>query len=540
MVWERLCWYDTRMSAASKKPRAPRRAPRRLARPAGKKELPSDVWPRLQLHISRMWPLLTRDLSHAVEAAHDPKTHCEGACVPVYVSAAESPEAIARTLELALQPSDFASLSVLPLPGAPEHITGHGLLYLPGRYVVPGGRFNELYGWDSYFIALGLLREGRTGLAQSVADQCLYEVEHYGAVLNCNRTYCLTRSHPPFLSRLVLAVFAQTGDLAWLHKSLPAIEHYHAYWQSPPHFTAATGLSRYHAFGEGPAPEVVQGELDDQGRDHYQRACDRLRTEFADAPWLAQVYDSEAGTLTPDGYRHDHTVRESGFDLTDRFGPCGLLAREYAPVCLNTLLWCLETDMAAIHQRLDSSPESIEHWTSLARDRAARMHEHFWDESDGMFYDWHLPTSSRSGYAFSTTFMPLWAGWASPEQAARVAARLPEFLGPGGLQASLSLSGCQWDAPFTWAPLVLVAAQGLWAYGFTDQAVDVGTRFLHLVAREFERTGHLFEKYDAVQETSEVAGKIRFGYPTNESGFGWTNAVVNELLAMIAPSKGGA
>lgn len=528
------------MKPASKRSRPATRSARARPKPSRKEPPAPDIWPRLQLHISRMWPLLTRDLKHAVEAARDPKTACEGSCVPVYVSAAESPDAIAQALAQALQPADFASLSIRPLPGAPEHITEHGLLYLPGRYVVPGGRFNELYGWDSYFIALGLLREGRTGLAQSVADQCLYEVDHYGAVLNCNRSYCLTRSHPPFLSRLVLAVFAQTGDLAWLRHALPAIERYHAYWQTPPHFTAATGLSRYHALGDGPAPEVVQGELDENGRNHYERVCERLRREFAEEPWLSAVYDASTDSLTSDGYRNDRTVRESGFDLTDRFGPCGLLARDYVPVCLNTLLWCLESDVAEIRRRLDASTESIDHWTALARDRAARMHELFWDEGDGLFHDWHLPTGARSRYAYATTFMPLWAGWATADQAARLAQRLPDFLAPGGLQASLVVSGCQWDAPFTWAPLVLLAAEGLWSYGFSNEASTVGWRFLHLVAREFERTGQLFEKYDAVAESSDVTGRIHYGYPTNEPGFGWTNAVVNELLAMLAPPNGTA
>jgi alpha,alpha-trehalase len=486
-----------------------------------------------------MWPLLTRDLKHAVEAARDPKTECEGPCVPVYVSAAESPETIAAQLERALEASDFAKVSIRPLPGAPEHIKEHGLLYVPGRYVVPGGRFNELYGWDSYFIALGLLREGRTGLAQSLADQCLYEVEQYGAVLNCNRTYCLTRSHPPFLSRLVLAVFAQSGDLEWLRRALPAVERYHAYWQSPPHFVAATGLSRYHALGEGPAPEAVQGERDAEGRNHYERVCDRLRREFGEAPWLDQIYDAEAHTLTAEGYRHDRTVRESGFDLTDRFGPCGLLARDFVPVCLNTLLWCLESDIAAIRRRLGASPESIAYWESLARQRAARMHELFWDGAEGLFFDWNLPSGERSRYAYATAFMPLWAGWATAEQAAGLVRRLPDFLAPGGLLTSLETTGCQWDAPFTWAPMVLMAVEGLAAYGHLAEAADLGSRFLRLAAREFERTGQLFEKYDAVALSADVEGKILYGYPTNEPGFGWTNAVVGELLSMLAPDGGG-
>jgi alpha,alpha-trehalase len=496
----------------------------------------TETWTRLRLHISEMWPALTRDMKHAVEAASDPKTECGSPCVSIYVSGREYHEHVSRRLEKILSPRDYARIRLLPLPGAPEHITEHGLLYLPDRYVVPGGRFNELYGWDSYFIALGLLRDGRTGLARSVADQCLYEVEHYGSVLNCNRTYCLTRSQPPFLSRLVLAVHEAAGDFAWLRSTLPLLEQYHAYWMTPPHFIAATDLSRYHALGEGPAPEVVHGEKDASGRSHYERVCDALRDLSPQEPWMERVYDRAAHRLTRDGYGNDRTVRESGFDLTNRFGFCGLQARHYLPVCLNTLLWMMEKDIAAIRRVLECSAESIAHWEHRAEERARQMHTRFWDEPAGLFHDWHLERQQRSDYAYATTFMPLWAGWATPEQAKSVARRLPEFLAPGGLLASLTTTGCQWDAPFTWAPLVFMASRGLAAYGFAAEAADVACRFVALAVTEFERTGLLFEKYDAVVRTAEVAGKIHFGYPTNETGFGWTNGVLAELMSEMPPS----
>src|ERR1700724_1549576 len=99
-----------------------------------------------------------------------------------------------------------------------------GLLYLKNKYVVPGGRFNEMYGWDSYFIILGLLRDGRLELARGMVENFFFEIEHYGAVLNANRTYYLTRSQPPFLSSMVMAVHGATKgsgqeDSAWLAKA---------------------------------------------------------------------------------------------------------------------------------------------------------------------------------------------------------------------------------------------------------------------------------------------------------------------------------
>jgi alpha,alpha-trehalase len=499
--------------------------------------IPEETWVRLRLYISEMWASLTRDMKHAIEAGVDPKTEGDSPSVNIYVSGLESCEEVSRRLQRMLSPEDFACINLQPLPGAPEHITEHGLLYLPDRYVVPGGRFNELYGWDSYFIALGLLRDGRTGLAQSVAEQCLYEVAHYGSVLNCNRTYCMTRSHPPFLSRLVLAVHEAIGDHAWLRAALPLLEQYHAYWMTPPHYIAATGLSRYHALGSGPAPEVVHGEKDEAGRSHYERVCEVLRDWPVSEPWLERAYDRAAHSLTPEGYRNDRTVRESGFDLTHRFGFCGLQSLDYLPVCLNTLLWVMEQDIAAIRRKLESAPETIAHWERLAEDRARRMQTCFWDEADGFFHDWQLERQGRSRYAYSTAFMPLWAGWATAEQAAGLVRRLPDFLAPGGLLASLETTGCQWDAPFSWAPLVYMTSRGLAAYGYSEEAEEVACRFVKLAAAEFERTGHLFEKYDAVACTADVTGKIRFGYPTNETGFGWTNGVLAEFLTSVVADK---
>ena len=226
-------------------------------------------------------------------------------------------------------------------------------------------------------------------------------------------------------------------------------------------------------------------------------------------------------------------MRESGFDVTNRFGLCGLDSRNYLPVCLNTLLWRLERDIALMRRRLGAAPESIAHWEGTAARRVERMHDLFWDPGDRLFHDWNLRDQKRSPYAYATTFWPLWAGWASVEQARCVASRLPDFLARGGLLTSFQVTGCQWDAPFTWAPLVHMAVVGLGNYGFTNEARDLATRFLSLVAMEFERTGHVFEKYDAVAGTADVEGKIRFGYPTNEIGFGWTNAVVGELLTWL-------
>ena len=153
-------------------------------------------------------------------------------------------------------------IDIRTLPRDVLSIRDHGLLYLPRPYVVPGGRFNEMYGWDSYFIQVGLLRDGELERARDIVENFVYEILHYGTILNANRTYFLSRSQPPFLTRMILGVYEQTGDADWLRRTVPAIERYYRFWTTEPHAIPEVGLSRYFDRGTGPAPEVLADEKD--------------------------------------------------------------------------------------------------------------------------------------------------------------------------------------------------------------------------------------------------------------------------------------
>lgn len=485
---------------------------------------------RLVDHIQSQWHGLGRGLRQVTEAICDVKLGQENAnSCPIYISSSEDLPRVQRIFEKQFGSDGVSTLRLKVLPPDLSRIEEHGLLFLPGRYVVPGGRFNEMYGWDSYFIALGLLRQGRVPMARAIADQCLYQVEHYGTVLTANRTYYLSRSHPPFLGRLVLAVYRATGDLTWLKRSLPLLEKFYYYWTVPPHLVPGLNLSRYYDFAQGPAPEVERGEVDENGLNHYERLRNNLAAGGDYVQDASAFLDPQTCTLTPHAYHADRSMRESGFDVSGRFGFANLDVLDILPVCLNTLLWRLEVDIAKVRAFLDAT-NTIDVWQERAHQRAATINEHLWDEAAGMYFDYDGRSSKRRAYPFATTFWPLWAGLASREQAARVVANLPEFEATGGLLTSLHLSGCQWDKPFGWAPLNYLAVMGLHRYGFRQEARRIARRFVTIVTDEFVRTGQLFEKYDLEMMTSDVHGKIKFGYPTNEPGFGWTNACTMELL----------
>jgi alpha,alpha-trehalase len=484
-------------------------------------------------YIAQAWTTLTRSNDNLPEAAVDPKLHLpDGASFPVYLAADEDRERVREELLDRLGPDRLGRIDLRTLPPGGALPQEHGLLYLPHPYVVPGGRFNEMYGWDSYFIQVGLLRDDRLDLARDMAENFVYEVDHYGTVLNANRTYFLTRSQPPFLTRMLLGVFERTGDHEWLRRAWPAVKAYYAYWTREPHLVPAVSLARYYDRGEGPAAEVLSDERDAQGRTHYDRAKEYYRTHQVEDYDESLYYDPAANELTPLFYKGDRSMRESGFDPSDRFGSLNVDVVHYVPVCLNALLFRMEQDSAEIAEEL-GLPEEAWQWRQKARERREAIDRHLWDPEAGLYFDYNFETGKRRHYEYVTTFYPLWAGAASPEQARRVRDNLSLFEAAGGLLTSTRVTGQQWDAPFGWAPLQLLAVEGLRRYGYEADADRIARKFLGLVAKEFQEHGTIVEKYDVRRRESDVAADIRFGYSSNEIGFGWTNAAFEELLATL-------
>ena len=434
-----------------------------------------------------------------------------------------------------------------------------GLLYLNNKYVVPGGRFNEMYGWDSYFIVRGLVEDQRIDLARGMVENFFFEIEHYGAVLNANRTYYLTRSQPPFLTSMILAVYdaqkaAGKEDSGWLERAYGFAARDYALWAREPHLAGTTGLSRYYDFGNGPAPESVKDETG-----HYRQVAgfflgqkqdewrDYVVPQKADEPHVGplfalQVCDStkaigqaacdSAGvaSLSADYYKGDRAMRESGYDVSFRFGPHGARTHHYAPVCLNSLLYKTEKDLEQMSEMLGRKSDAKD-WQSKAEERKERIQKYLWDSASGLYFDYDFENGKRSTYEYVTAFFPMWAGIPTPEQAHAVMQHLPTFEKPGGLVMSPHETGAQWDFPYAWAPDQLVADEGIRKYGFSKEADRVSYEFLSTVAENFRRDGTIREKYNAVTRSSET--QVTAGYHMNIVGFGWTNGVFLSLLHQL-------
>ncbi|MFL6275986.1 MAG: trehalase family glycosidase [Blastocatellia bacterium] len=488
-------------------------------------------------YIKQSWHTLERSNARLAAAAVDPKFKASaGARSPVYVSRKENVREVEARLRQQMTAEDFARIEIRQLPEDWHQINQQGLLYLPNPYVVPGGRFNEMYGWDSYFIQVGLLRDGETELAKDMIDNFIYEVEHYGKVLNANRTYYLTRSQPPFLTEMILGVYRKTHDRRWLAATVPALEKTYELWTTDPHMTPATHLARYWDFGEGPAPEVIADERDAQGRTHYDRVKEYYRTHEIKDYDVNKFYDKAKDELTPLFYKGDRSMRESGFDPSNRFGQFNTDIISYNPVCLNSLLYRVETEAAEIMKILGRAAAAAQ-WQRRAAQRRAQINRLMWDAADGLYYDYNFVEKRVRRYPYVTTFYPLWVGIASPAQAARVVKNLHLFERPGGLLTSTTVSGSQWDAPFGWGNLQMIAVGGLRRYGYNREADRIAANFLSLVLKEFIAHNTIVEKYDVEARQSQISAGLKFGYTSNEIGFGWTNAAFTDLYADLPEAK---
>ncbi|HWZ82295.1 MAG TPA: trehalase family glycosidase [Terriglobales bacterium] len=512
----------------------------------------------IHAHISSEWDVLTRSMTDC-KTVTDPKMSSASV---LYLPAEYSvPSAVEKA-----QQDCHIQLKKLPAqihgPGEVDttKFDPHGLLYLENSYVVPGGSFNEMYGWDSYFIIRGLVSDGRVALARGMVDNFFFEIEHYGTILNANRTYYLTRAQPPFLTAMVMSVYeaekaAGKADNAWLAKAYGYANKDYAMWTRALHLAGNTGLSRFYDFGNGLTPESLVDEEGvqrsavayfmahpreargyvaplkaDENGSTYDPA---FTVEVCDTPSSASRPKCEAKTtlhMTEEYWHGDRAMRESGYDISFRFGPYGAGTHHFAPVCLNSLLYKTEKDMEAMARILGRTQEAKQ-WSERAATRAAIMRKLFWDAARGQFFDYDFEAGKRSDYESAVTFYPLWTGWATPEQARAVQKRIGVFERAGGLVASTRESGVQWDFPYGWAPQQLIAVEGLRNYKMDADADRISIKFLSTIIDDYKRVGTILEKYNMVTRLSDVT--VSAGYQYNADGFGWTNGVFLVLLEKL-------
>ena len=383
------------------------------------------------------------------------------------------------------------------------------LIPLPFPYVVPGGRFREIYYWDSYFTALGLIADGHLNWVESLIANFAHLISVYGHIPNGNRLYYLSRSQPPFFCQL-LQLLEQYSGFQAVQPYLLHLKTEYAYWmQGATNLTAganahvvclASGkpLNRFYGGDDTPRPEAFWQDREVVGgeQEHHET------------------------------FNHLRAAAESGWDFSTRWmdptanwNLATTRTNDLAPIDLNCLLYNMEMQLAEWLSRFEQA--DAERYRVSAEKRRETIQATCW--RDGWFYDYNWQTEQTTNIPTLAGVYPLYFGIATAEQAAQVAQKIEsDFLRPGGVVTTLNRSGQQWDAPNGWAPLQWMTVQGLRRYGHETLAREIASRFVQLANRVYKNTGKMMEKYD-VCDLSRTAGGGE--YP-NQDGFGWTNGVV--------------
>lgn len=423
-------------------------------------------------------------------------------------------------------------------------------------FVVPGGRFNELYGWDSYMMAIGLLENKKVDLAMSMVKNFIFCIQHYGKILNANRSYYLCRSQPPFLTDMVLKVYdtikheGVEAEEFLRQGTLAAIKEYYSVWMARPRYDDESHLSRYRPEGLGVPPETEASHFVHIVTPFAKKHSITFE-QFVKAYNADEIKEPELDEY----FLHDRAVRESGHDTSYRLEG---VAANLATVDLNSCLFKYESDIAMIirdhfdnkltippefqtdENRIDAQ-ELSQKWDRRAKLRQHYMNKLMWDQQHGMFFDYNTVKKRRTNYESATTFWTMWAGLAKPTQAAAMVIKaLPKFEEYGGLasgtetsrgQIHLQRPNRQWDYPFGWAPQQMLAWGGLHKYGYNDEVRRLVYKWLYMVTLAFnDFNGVVVEKYDVTRQIDPHKVDAEYGNQGADfkgvprEGFGWVNS----------------
>ncbi|CAA7390898.1 trehalase family glycosidase [Chryseobacterium fistulae] len=388
------------------------------------------------------------------------------------------------------------------------------LLKLPKPYIVPGGRFNEFFYWDSYFIMLGLQSSGRIEMMENIIENCSYLIQNIGFVPNASRTHFLSRSQPPYFSLMLDLLFETSQDESIYVKYHDTLEKEYAFWMDGEEDVEVDSsikrvvktkegdiLNRYYDAENNPRPESYLIDIED----------------------ARNVVDEEF-------YRNIRSACESGWDFSSRWFADGenietIETLNLAQVDLNCLLWHLEQTLAK-SSMLQNFNDKKNYFTERAASRRQIIDMYFWDEKEKTYKDYHTKKNTNTPSEHIAALYPLFLELANNEQASYVAKNIKEkFLFQGGLVTTTKNSGQQWDLPNAWAPYQWLGFKGAKNYGFYNLAETIKNNWCSNVERVYNNTGKLMEKYNALDSETIAGG----GEYPNQDGFGWTNGVYLKL-----------
>jgi len=399
------------------------------------------------------------------------------------------------------------------------------LIPLPNPYIVPGGRFREIYYWDSYFTMLGLKEDGQIETIQNMVDNFSYLIDTYGFIPNGNRTYYLGRSQPSFYAMMIKVLAEIKGEETYV-KYLPYLEKEYNFWMDGEATLNSLNPTKRRVvlLEDG---EVLNRYWDDNNSPRPESYKEDVRTAgkaLQDFPELSRE----------DIYRNLRAGAESGWDFSSRwlvkniegnYDLSTIRTTHIIPIDLNVLLFNMERTLSkAFSLKGNLAKANVYKAKYLARKKT--INKYLWNEKEGFFKDYNFVSGEQTETISLAGVYPLFFDLANDKQARSVSEKIEKvFLRPGGLVTTINNTGQQWDAPNGWAPLQYISIQGLRNYGFNDLASKISQRWLSLNQKVYQQSFKMLEKYN-VEDLSKESGGGE--YPTQD-GFGWTNGVFQKL-----------
>ena len=398
------------------------------------------------------------------------------------------------------------------------------LLALPHTYIVPGGRFNEQFYWDTYFIMLGLASTGKWKTIEGMMKNYAHQIRKYGYIPTANRSYLLSRSQPPFFSHIVRLLASKKGKSV-LREYLPYLTAEYRFWMRG---RTKLANSEHHAFRR--VAQMPDGSI--LNRYYDNKATPRPESLREDIETAEQSGRKDSSRL----YLHLRAAAESGWDFSSRWFMDPLDIRtihtaDIIPADLNALLYHLELTIADGYKASFNLVKSRQ-YRQKAKARQKALNEYSWDETTGFYKDYNFHHGTHTSVDSLAGVFPLFVGAASQEQADRVAEVIrKDFLKPGGLVTTNIENGQQWDSPNGWAPLQWAAIEGLRNYGYNDLAEEIARRWVELNEKVYASSQKFVEKYNVESDDGLGGG----GEYVLQDGFGWTNGVYEALKRNYRP-----
>jgi alpha,alpha-trehalase len=386
------------------------------------------------------------------------------------------------------------------------------LIPLPYPYIVPGGRFREIYYWDSYFTMLGLKVSGKNEVIESMIHNFSFLINTFGFIPNGNRTYYLSRSQPPFFSLMTELLASIKGDVVLLQYS-GEIEKEYAFWMN-----GSKELSK-----ENNAIKRVVLLKDGSVLNRYFDDLTSPRPEaFLEDMHLTKISSQQPENL----FRNIRAAAESGWDFSSRWfkdekNMHTIQTTDLIPVDLNCLLFHIEQLLSKIyllqHQKEKSSAFEIK---SINRKKA--IETFCWNQDNEFYFDYNFKEEKNTNTFSLAAAYPLFFSISNSGRANAVKEKIfNNFLQAGGVITTLNTTQQQWDAPNGWAPLQWITYKALKNYGFIVEANELKKRWITTNEKIYTVTEKMMEKYNVTATDTQAGG----GEYPNQDGFGWTNGV---------------